>query len=273
MPESSRAHRRTCSDRCRQRLRRQARPTVYYNELDHKACAWLQELQTANQIPRGMIDWRDLRHVKPSLLRSVHQAHFFAGIGGWAYALRLVHWPEDVPIWTASLPCQPFSTAGKRRGHRDKRHLWPVFRNLVKAAQPPVIVGEQVASAAGRDWLAGVFADLEGMGYRTDAADLCAAGIGAPHIRQRLYWMADAPGRWQRSHRDEVQRALGGCGSIGHAWQGAKHIECADGKARPIEPGIEPLAERLPGHMDLLRGAGNAIVPQVAAAFLCAAFG
>src|SRR5690606_34646705 len=46
----------------------------------------------------------------------------------------------------------------------------------------------------GREWLAGVRADLEALGYAVGAADLCAAGVGAPHIRQRLYWVADAEG-------------------------------------------------------------------------------
>src|SRR5690606_9334954 len=94
-----------------------------------------------------------------------------------------------------SCPCQPFSSAGKRQGERDKRHLWPEFYRLIKECNPPVVFGEQVASPLGRKWLAGVRADLEALGYAVGAADLCAAGVNAPHIRQRLYWVADTNGK------------------------------------------------------------------------------
>src|SRR5262249_32123158 len=119
-------------------------------------------------------------------------SHFFAGIGGWPCALRLAGWPDERPVWTGSCPCQPFSAAGERAGADDPRHLWPVWRALIPASQPATIFGEQVASHLGRDWLAAVRTDLEAMGYAVGAADLCAAGVGAPHIRQRLFWVADS---------------------------------------------------------------------------------
>src|SRR5690606_40978082 len=71
--------------------------------------------------------------------------------------------------------------------------------------RPPIIFGEQVASKDGRLWLTGVRSDLEALGYAVGAADLCAAGVGAPHIRQRLYWLADANSR-QRERRSEERR-------------------------------------------------------------------
>ncbi len=102
--------------------------------------------------------------------------------------------PEDRLVWTGSCPCQPFSCAGKQKGTQDERHLWPEFRRLITECHPPIIFGEQVASKLGREWLAGVRADLEALGYAVGAADLCAAGATAPHLRQRLYWVADANG-------------------------------------------------------------------------------
>src|SRR5690606_31846020 len=114
------------------------------------------------------------------------QYHFFAGIGGWAYALRLAGWPDDWPVWTRSCPCQPYSQAGAIGGDDDPRALWRAWRCLKDQRRPSVVFGEQVASADGRRWLAGVRADLESMGYAVGAADLPAAGVGAPHIRQRL---------------------------------------------------------------------------------------
>lgn len=87
--------------------------------------------------------------------------------------------------------CQPFSIAGKGKGTSDKRHLWPIWYELIKECRPPTIFGEQVASPLGRDWLDGVRADLEAISYRFGAADICAAAVGAPHIRQRLFWGAN----------------------------------------------------------------------------------
>ena len=87
---------------------------------------------------------------------------------------------------------QPLSVAGQRKGHADERHLWPAFYSLIAECSPPIVFGEQVASRDGREWLAGVRADLEGVGYACGAADLCAAGLGRPQIRQRLYWVADS---------------------------------------------------------------------------------
>ena len=161
----------------------------YYNEWDKHAAAWLRELIKAGEIPAGEVDERSISDVAPNDIRGFTQCHFFAGIGGWAYALKLAGWPEDRPVWTGSCPCQPFSVAGKGLGTADKRHLWPEFARLIAACKPSVCFGEQVSSKDGRSWLAGVFTDLEKMGYQRAGADLCAAGIGAPHIRQRLFWV------------------------------------------------------------------------------------
>src|SRR5690606_23933240 len=96
------------------------------------------------------------------------------------------------PVWTGSCPCQPYSSAGARKGDDDPRALWWAWRWLIDQCRPAVIFGEQVASKDGREWLSGVRADLEAMGYVVGAADLPAAGVGAPHIRQRLWWVAYA---------------------------------------------------------------------------------
>ncbi len=366
--------------------------SAWYNENDPKAAAWLRELIKGGHIADGVVDERSIEDVLPNDLTDFTQCHFFAGIGGWSYALRLAGWPDDTPVWTGSCPCQPFSAAGKGGGFADERHLWPAWYWLVRECRPDTIFGEQVASPAGLGWFDTVQADMEAAAYSCVGFDLCAAGVGAPHIRQRLYWLAhgaeqgrqsrrriseagdggDAPrlesrrlrdaggladtgserrqqdtgsassdeatdgrtgrkrsesngnnepsghgadnrleyaesdGRLERRAESSEWRSIGGCGEgqlenselsestrlgqhggerlrqqeteglagsggRGSGWGDADWIHCTDQKYRPVEPGTFPLAHGIPGRVGLLRGYGNAIVPQVAAAFIEAA--
>ena len=138
---------------------------AYYNDNDPQMCAWLRELIKDGQIAPGDVDERSIKEISADDLKGYTQHHFFAGIGGWSYALRLASWPDDKPVWTASLPCQPFSAAGKGLGEKDERHLWPAFRKLVSTYKPSVIFGEQVASKLGREWLSTIRFDLENIIY------------------------------------------------------------------------------------------------------------
>ncbi len=353
---------------------------AYYNEDDPRAAAWLRELIREGHIAPGDVDERSIEDVIPNELKGYRQCHFFAGIGGWSYALRLAGWPDDKPVWTGSCPCQPFSAAGKGKGFADERHLWPPFGYLIWNVRPAVVFGEQVARKSGYGWLDLVSHDLERAGYAFGAANLAAASVGAPHIRQRVYWVAHDHhlGREQHAQRDgkqiagreesawwgdagrcsvmgdalgtraggypgatsgtqggvrrernpdggnggdssestgtvgvadprrerlEIEReqqtrterqtversgAVGFCRACGASiphrfgegrcascahydtdpWRRCEWIPCRDGKSRPVEPGSFPLAHGIPGRVGLLRGYGNAIVPQVAAAFI-----
>lgn len=167
--------------------------SVYYNEIDPYCAAWLQNLMDAGHIPQGVIDTRSIEDVRPDELAGFTQCHFFAGLGGWAYALQLAGWGTR-PVWTGSCPCQPFSAAGKGAGFADERHLWPAWQHLIAQCRPPVVFGEQVASKDADAWIDLVHADLEGMGYAFGCVPFPAAGVGAPHIRDRNYWVADAWG-------------------------------------------------------------------------------
>jgi len=314
--------------------------TAYYNENDPKAAAWLCELIKEGHIAPGVVDTRSIEDVRPSELTGFTQCHFFAGIGGWSLALRLAGWPDDRPVWTGSCPCQPFSAAGKRGGTADERHLWPHFHWLIQQQRPITVFGEQVASKDGLAWLDIVQADLENSDYSSGAVDLCAAGFGAPHIRQRLFWVAqsasdrragqgqtgqtetrsDAGWLAERQRTDECgefqtrlegsgfellggladglgeglerlgrdgsesnqpgrddpkqnrpateEGSTSGANSTNGFWADADWLGCRDGKWRPVESGTFPLANGVSARVVRLRGYGNAIVPQVAAAFI-----
>jgi DNA (cytosine-5)-methyltransferase 1 len=229
----------------------------YYNENDPKAAAWLRELIKDGHIANGIVDERSIKDVQPNDLTDFTQCHFFAGIGGWSYALRLAGWPDDRPVWTGSCPCQPFSDAGQKGGTKDKRHLWPDFFRLIREYRPTTVFGEQVASKDGLAWLDIVSADLESEGYAVGAIDLCAAGVEAPHIRQRLWFVADANGANARAEREQHGRELRFEPTNGGAVWLADWIECTDGKWRPVEPLAQQMANGLSVGLGCVRGLGD----------------
>jgi DNA (cytosine-5)-methyltransferase 1 len=164
---------------------------AYYNENDKFAAAWLRELIKVGLIANGEVDERSIVEVQPSDVQGFTQCHWFAGIGVWSYALRQAGWPDNGPqVWTGSCPCQPFSAAGKQEGFTDPRHLWPEWHRLIRECKPDTIFGEQVGNALG--WFDLVSGDLEGEGYAIGSAIMGAHSVGAPHIRQRLYFVAES---------------------------------------------------------------------------------
>ena len=182
----------------------------YYNEIDPKAAAWLRELSRKGLIAEGEVDERSIADVTPNDLQPYIQCHFFAGIGVWSHALRSAGWPDDRPVWTGSCPCQPFSAAGAGAGFADDRHLWPAFHWLISQCRPDVIFGEQVAQKAGAAWFDLVSSNLEGEGYACGQVVFPACGVGAPHQRQRRYWVADTGRDKQgkvQGDAEEVHRA------------------------------------------------------------------
>ncbi|HBQ8529974.1 TPA: DNA cytosine methyltransferase [Klebsiella pneumoniae] len=317
-------------------------PSAYYNEIDPFAAQWLRNLIAAGHIAPGEVDERSIEDVTPDDLRGFTQCHFFAGIGVWSHSLRLAGWPDDRPVWTGSCPCQPFSAAGKGDGFADERHLWPHFFHLISECRPQHVFGEQVAAGNANVWFDLVQADLEGVGYAFGLVPFTSAGIGAPHIRERAYWVAESAGEQCQKLLPGLAQGVGAEGSRSPAkstglcsasgmgdtnvarlegfggndcaagwkgqtrsatapgihmralevngfWRDADWLFCRDGKWRPVEPGTFPLvdgaASRLgrvePGvarvassnRVGRLKGYGNAINAQAAAAFIRAYMG
>jgi DNA (cytosine-5)-methyltransferase 1 len=247
----------------------------YYNEIDPYAAQWLRNLIDAGHIAPGIVDERSITDVKPADLAGYTQCHFFAGIGVWSHALRQSGWPDSRPVWTGSCPCQPFSAAGNQKGTADERHLWPVWFNLIRECRPPVVFGEQVEAAIRHGWLDLVQTDLEGEDYACGAVGIPAAGVGAPHIRQRLYFVADdidagSQGRLPGGAYERRQDQHGHAGRDGATgfWANCDWLPCRDGKYRPVEPGTFPLAHGATARVGRLRAYGNAIVPQAAQALI-----
>ncbi|WP_323015771.1 DNA cytosine methyltransferase [Devosia sp.] len=246
---------------------------AYYNEIDEEEGEWLRRLIAAGLLPAGDVDTRSIEDVCSDELKPYNQCHFFAGVGLWPLALRQAGWPDDRPVWTGSCPCQPFSQAGQGKGFDDERHLWPAWHWLIGQCRPPVVFGEQVAGSDAARWLDLVQADVEALGYALGAVPYAAAGVGAPQRRQRLYWVADAEGGQQSGTGTGGTASAGTAG--GHSphspvagWSDARWLYCRDGRTRPLEPGVHPLAPGRPGHLVELRAYGNGLCVPAARAFV-----
>ena len=291
--------------------------SAYYNENDPDMVAWLEELIKDGLLPDGVVDGRSIVDVDPSDLRGFRQCHFFAGIGIWPYALHRAGFPDDRPVWTGSCPCQPFSTGGLHLTYRDERHLWPTWFGLIGACRPGLIFGEQISGAKvigtigrpdGKEpeaprkwaWIDHVRDDLESAQYAFGSVSFAACSVGAPHHRQRLFFVADTDNTgsqgWPVRHGEHAREQpagpdvlvgkLGRAGATNGRWADADWIRCREQRWRPVEPGTQPLVDRRPklvgsGRIESvawtpearqmrLRGYGNAIVTEQAVAWVAA---
>lgn len=260
-----------------------AEARAYYNDTEEYVCNWLANLMLAGLIPEGDIDQRSIRDVTPGDLRGYTQCHFFAGIGGWAYALRFAGWPDDEPVWTGSCPCQPFSVAGKQKGFDDDRHLWPAFYSLIEKRRPIRIFGEQVAKAP--EWLDLVRRDVEAVDYALGVVPIEADDDLGPQIA--LGQRRDAGAQLASSARDDIRHLVNrsqfgwGEGWSEHEFRrrgftaavancdGLQYLECPDGKWRRLPPPrVRWLGNGIPARVSKLRALGNAIDPRPAAEFI-----
>ncbi len=230
------------------------------------------------------------------------------------YACKVLskHWPEVVnhgdiksiqwgnivrpDIICGGYPCQPFSTAGKRQGEEDSRHLWPWVREAISELRPRYAILENVRGHLSMGGLS-VIGDLATIGYDAEWRIVSAASVGANHKRERVIIVAYPQSNWQRREHSqntktlyqwyEIQKSLRGSSSaipnnerIGNG-QHRITTEAAktskqwvfDGRRKEgydgwqwwaTEPDVGRVAHGIPSRVDRLRGLGNAVVPQVA---------
>lgn len=243
----------------------------------------------------------------------------FSGIGGFSLGLERTggfetvafceidpfcqkvlkkHWP-DVPIYndvrtldydgtvdviTGGYPCQPFSTAGNKRGADDDRHLWPAMFDLIKKHRPVWVIGENVVGHIHLG-LNEVLSDLENSDYQARAFDIPACAVGADHVRHRVWILAYSQGAGERRENRNVcqkngrqvgelfQQLDGTSAVLSNAYgmrelqpEGRKQNEWgrfSDGCRWEPEPGVDRVAYGLPNQLDRTSALGNAVVPQI----------
>jgi len=200
-------------------------------------------------------------------------------------------WRGRVDVVCGGFPCQPWSSAGKRLGAADPRHLWPEMARVVAECRPAYVFAENVSMAAFEE----PWRDLRGLGYRVPPA-LClgAVDVGAPHRRNR-WWLlaADANcerGRGQKEPLKNLVSDVRWTPQLRH-WKGeaepamansdrkgleerqgergdarAQQPTAVGGRWWATEPRVGRVAHGVPARVDRLRSLGNAQVPAVAAA-------
>jgi len=195
-------------------------------------------------------------------------------------------------IITGGFPCQPFSIAGKQKGTNDDRHLWPEMFRIIKELKPRWIIGENVRGIVNiQDGVVfeTVCTDLESEGYEVQAFNIPAAGVGAPHRRERIWIVANSRRTLRqgaelgRKNEDEIkkenanqyQRSSSTSKSdVANASAGRRASQKTEVSTRgngiehqswwQSEPDVGRVAHGVPGRVHRLRALGNSIVPKIA---------
>ena len=207
-------------------------------------------------------------------------------------------WRGRIDVLTGGFPCQPFSLAGKRKGTEDDRYLWPEMLRVIRTVRPRWVVGENVFGIV--DWSEGmvfdkVCADLEAAGYEVQPYIIPACGVGAPHRRDRCWFVAhradagiekmrggqngvhaagtaaDAYGQRCREFQpsDQSRHAQERCGQDGDVkrripgWSGFPTQSPVRGRNDGVSGGLDGIT--VPKwRIQSIKAYGNAIVPQAA---------
>lgn len=195
-----------------------------------------------------------------------------------------------VDIITAGFPCQPHSTAGRRKGADDERNLWPDTLRTISEVQPRYALLENVPGLVygRRPYVACILGDLADIGYDAEWELIPAAALGAPHLRWRWWCLAYPSDNGRRAARRPAEQAgqyeamgrseqLGQNGRIRtmaddycerqqQPQRGVSGSECTGWWS--AEPAVGRVADGVASRVDRLRALGNGIVPAVCAEFL-----
>lgn len=190
--------------------------------------------------------------------------------------------PDHIHLLHGGYPCQPFSVAGKQKGHKDERHLWPYMRSIIKSKRPDWVLAENVKGhvTLGLDQ---VIDDLEGLGYACWPVVLPAFALGAPHTRERLFVIAHTAS----DGCDAGEVAGGHAQADDYAQEREDEDQCAERCRRlrveldrlsdqawggAVEPPIREVDDGVPGKLARqrhIKGYGNAVVPLQVYPILC----
>ena len=182
-------------------------------------------------------------------------------------------WRSDDIILTGGFPCQPYSVAGKRLGKEDERHLWPEMLRIISEVKPTFVVGENVGGLL--SWNGGLVFDevragLEAQGYEVAVFVLPAAGVNAPHKRERVWFVA-----YSNHSGLERGKISGSAGSSRQKQQKQpSRLFCGKWQDFPTQSAIFNVNDGISLRLDFItiskwrnetiKAGGNAIVPQVA---------
>jgi len=138
---------------------------------------------------------------------------------------------NQIDILTGGFPCQPYSSAGKRLGKDDTRHLWPEMLRCIREVAPRYVVGENVRGLT--NWNGGmvfdeVCADLENLGYQVAPYIIPASAVNAPHQRERVWFVAycNSNGLNQRDCEHEEHAGQGRLDAFDDINENAMHTDC-----------------------------------------------
>jgi DNA (cytosine-5)-methyltransferase 1 len=185
---------------------------------------------------------------------------------------------RNATVLSSGTPCQPASSAGKRRGTADDRWLWPEALRVVSESRPKWVVFENprgILTLESGVVFDGLLSELEALGYETRAFVVPACAVDAKHRRDRVWIVAHAEGVRRDSQaqpavdeekdgREEGRRPYHGGQDEGDIVSGGAHCVWEDESKRFSQSGVRRVATRIPDKMDRLRGLGNAVVPQLA---------
>lgn len=172
----------------------------------------------------------------------------------------------DVDILTGGWPCQPWSIAGKRKGKKDDRALWPAMFRIIKETRPRWVLGENVANIQGMA-IDETLSDMESIGYAVGLFEIPAIAVQAPQVGKRIYVVATPNGVGLHPGKIQMDFCLQNDEQAGVAHPVARVFRLAYKILHTKRPPILRVSDGIPSELDKsrIKQLGNAIVPQVAA--------